>query len=60
MSLITEMYQDGCEDGKLEMVNNIIDSISKLEAPSDVIKRSSIIQELQSIKDNIKYNHNLK
>ena len=54
MSLITEMYQDGCEDGKLEMVNNIIDLVSKLEAPSDVIKRSSIIQELQSIKDNIK------
>ena len=54
MSLITEMYQEGYEDGKKEMVNNIIDLATKLEAPSDVIKRSSLMQELQAIKDNIK------
>ena len=48
-------YDDGVKVGKTEILNDLMDAVLEWKASSDVVSLSTLIQLLQSRKNNIEW-----
>lgn len=57
MSIVTEMYNDGYEDGKkvgkTEILNELMNVVLKWKSSSSVVSCDTLMQLLQTKKNNI-------
>lgn len=54
MSIVTEMYEDGINEGKLEILNDLLEAVSEWKSSSDVVSCDTVMQLLQTKQNSIK------
>ena len=58
MSIVTEMYEDGINEGKkagkLEILNDLLEVVSEWKSSSDVVSCDTVMQLLQTKQNSIK------